>query len=623
MSELGGYVGRFLNVDLSSGELSDEVPDEALLRDFVGGYGLGARVLYERMDPGADPLGPDNILGFVTGPLTGTNALMASRYCAVAKSPLTGGWGDASSGGEFGPAMKFAGYDAIFVEGISEQPVYILIDDGQTEIRPADDLWGLDAVETEEALMARHGEDARVACIGPAGEKLALISAIMNDRGRAAGRSGLGAVMGSKRLKAIVVRGDHAPNMAHKDQVNALRKKYLPLFKTGDSAVLLRKYGTAGFTKALASVGRTPIKNWAGTYADEDFIDFDQVDGPAVAEYETKKYACWHCVQACGGVMRWDENGKEHEDHKPEYETLALAGTNIGVGDTVGVMRLNELCNRGGLDTISAGSCIGFAMECYEKGLLTAEELDGLELEWGNIEAAFELLGRIIERRGLGDVLADGVMRAAQKLGRGSEAFAIHSGGQELPAHDPRHEQDFGLVYQMSPTPGRHTQGGVGARDMPPENQEVFGLDPGLKIEDPTAYHAQAYATSMSWLNVLNAAGFCSFSQFTMEPLYVPEFIAAVTGWDYEMPECITTGQRIEVMRLLFGLREGYNPLQVQVAPRAMGRPPLETGPRAGVTVEIDDVRDAYLKFLDWDSVTAMPSQERLAELGLGELVGA
>jgi aldehyde:ferredoxin oxidoreductase len=286
-------------------------------------------------------------------------------------------------------------------------------------------------------------------------------------------------------------------------------------------------------------------------------------------------------------------------------------------------MRLNELCNRGGLDTISAGSCIAFAMECYEKGLLTTDELDGLELEWGNTEAAFELLERIIERRGLGDVLADGVMRASQKLGRGSESFAIHAGGQELPAHDPRHEQDFGLVYQMSPTPGRHTQGGVGARDMPPENQEVFGLDPDLATKDPTAYHAQAYATSMSWLNVLNASGLCSFSQFTMDPPYVPEFIAAVTGWDYEMPECITTGQRIEAMRLLFGLREGHNPLQVQVAPRAMGRPPLETGPRAGVTVEIDDVRDAYLEFMDWDPVTAMPSEERLDKLGLGGLEGA
>ena len=370
--------------------------------------------------------------------------------------------------------------------------MYVYVDEGRAELRPADDLWGLDAVETEEALQARHGKDVRVACIGPAGERLALISAIINDRGRAAGRSGLGAVMGSKRLKAIAVRGDTAPSVADADQIQALRKKYLPLFRSNEDAGILRKYGTAGYTKAMASIGRSPIKNWAGSYAD-DFMDFDAVDGPAVVAYEGKKYACWHCVQACGGIMRWDEDGEAHEDHKPEYETLVLAGTSTGIDDTVAVMHLNELCNRGGLDTISAGSSIAFAMECYEKGLLTDEQLDGLTLEWGNGEAAIALLERIIERRGLGDMLADGVMRAAQKLGQGSEAFAIHSGGQELPAHDPRHEQDFGLAYQMSPTPGRHTQGGVGAKDMPPENQEAFGLDPDLATEDPVAYHAQAY----------------------------------------------------------------------------------------------------------------------------------
>jgi aldehyde:ferredoxin oxidoreductase len=260
-------------------------------------------------------------------------------------------------------------------------------------------------------------------------------------------------------------------------------------------------------------------------------------------------------------------------------------------------------------------------MECYEKGLLTDEQLDGLKLEWGNGEAAIALLERIIERRGLGDLLADGVMRAAKKIGQGSEAFAIHAGGQELPAHDPRHEQDFGLAYQMSPTPGRHTQGGVGAKDMPPEDQEIYGLDPNLAAEDPLAYHAQAYATRMSVLNTLNASGICTFGQGITGPLAVLEFMKAVTGWDFDMAEDLKTGQRIEVMRHLFGLREGNSPLDVQVAHRAMGRPPLETGPTAGVVVDVDAVRDAYLKFMDWDPVTAKPSRERLEALGLGEFV--
>jgi aldehyde:ferredoxin oxidoreductase len=622
MTDPGGYAGRFLNVDLSTSALADEQPDPAFLRAFIGGYGLGAAILYERVPVDADPLGPDNMLGLITGPLTGTPAIMASRYCAVAKSPLTGGWGDANSGGDFGPALKFAGYDAVFVRGISDQPVYLLIEDGQAELRPASDLWGMDAVETEEVLQARHGPDTRVACIGPAGERLSLVSCIINDRGRAAGRSGLGAVMGSKRLKAVAVLGSQKPPVAQPDQVKALRKKHLAAFKDNDTSKIMRDYGTAGFTKALTEIGRTPIKNWGGGHPDS-FPDPDAVDGPAVVAFETKKYACWHCNQACGGIMQWESGGELHEDHKPEYETLAAFGTYCGIADVRAIMTMNEICNRAGFDTISAGATIAFAMECHERGLLGDDDLDGLELTWGNAASAIALLKRMVNRQGLGDVLADGVLRASQRLGGGSEEFAIHSGGQELPAHDPRHEADFGLTYQISPTPGRHTQGGVGAVNMPEEQLELHGLDPELKEEDPVRFHAEAYAAAMAWKNVLNAAGLCSFGTMTMPPEYVPEFMAAITGWDYDMDECIETGERIEDVRHLFGLREGHNPLETEVAPRAMGKPPLDHGPRAGVTVEVDELLQAYLARMDWDPTTAMPSSERLAALGLDKLAAS
>ena len=622
MTELGGYIGRFLNVDLSQGQVADERPDPALLRAFVGGYGLGARILYERMPAGADPLGPDNILGLITGPLTGTPALMASRYCAVAKSPLTGGWGDANSGGEFGPTLKFAGYDAVFISGIAEQPVYLLIENGRAELRPADDLWGLDVTETEDTLQARHGSGLRLACIGPAGERQSLISCIINDKGRAAGRSGLGAVMGSKRLKAVAVLGDAKPPLAQPDRLKALRKKHLAPFKEGADAEIMRRYGTAGYTKALTEIGRTPIRNWSGAYPD-DYPDPEAVDGPAVIAYETEKYACWHCNQVCGGIMRWQSEGQWHEAHKPEYETLATFGTYCLITDLKAIMTMNDMCNRAGLDTISAGSSIAFALECYEHGLFSAEELDGLQLEWGDGQAAIALLQRIIDRQGLGNLLADGVKRAAQRIGRGSEAFAIHSGGQELPAHDPRHESDFGLAYQISPTPGRHTQGGVGAAEMPPEHLAIYGLDPDLKDKDEVRFHAQAYAANAAWRNVLNAAGLCSFGAMTMSPEYVPEFMAAITGWDFDMAECLQTGERIEDMRLLFGLREGYNPLHTEVAPRAMGQPPLQSGPRADVTVHVEDLRAAYLGRMAWDRTTALPSAERLAALGLADLAAA
>ena len=607
MNELGGYIGRFLNVDLSRGELADELPAESLLRTFLGGYGLGARILYERMPTGADAMGPDNLLGFVTGPLTGTPAIMGSRYCAVAKSPLTGGWGDANSGGYFGPTLKFAGYDAVFVRGVSEQPVYLLIDGGKAELRPADDLWGLECHETEEALQTRHGSDLRVACIGPAGERLALFACIINDGGRAAGRSGLGAVMGSKRLKAVAVRGSHVPLVAHPDQVKDLRARYLPGFKASDGAQIMRRYGTSGETVGLIKMGRTPIKNWRGAYP-TDYTNTDAIDGPAFAAFEEKKYTCWHCPLACGGIMRWESRGEPFKGHRAEYESISAGGTYCGIDDLEAIMTMNEICNRAGLDTISAGATIAFAMECYEHGLFTEDQLDGLRLDWGDGQAAVALLRRIVERRGLGDLLAEGVWRASQLIGRGSEAFAIHAGGQELPAHDPRQHPGLGLAYQRSPTPGRHTQGGAGALDKPAEGEDSLDI------------RARGYLMLTAWNNVMNASGLCANGGYGMGPEHVPEFLAAVTGWDVDMDECLQTGERIEVLRHVFGLRERYNPLHTRVAPRALGHPPLESGPNAGVVVDAEDWRDAYLELMEWDSITAMPSRSRLAALGLEDL---
>ena len=620
MSTPGGYAGRWLNVDLSRGKLTDEPLDEPLMRAFIGGYGLGAKLLYEMIPRGADPLGPENVLGLVTGPLTGTPALMSTRYTTVGKSPLTGGWGDANSGGEFAPALKFSGYDAVFFSGISPQPVYLLIDNGNAQLLPASDLWGLDAVQTEEILRARHGADARVACIGPAGERLARIACIMNDKGRAAGRSGLGAVMGSKRIKAVVARGDMVPAVAQPDRMKELRKKYLAPFRADPNAEIMRTFGTPGYMATLLQMGRSPIKNWRGNYP-MDFPHPETLDGPAVMAYTYRKYSCWHCNQGCGTILEWESDGQKLRDHKPEYETLALTGSNLGIEDVKVVMEMNLLCNQMGLDTISAGSAVGFTMECFERGILTEADLDGLSMRWGDGAAAITLIKRIAARQGIGDLLAEGVMRAAQSIGHGSESFAIHSGGQELPAHDPRQTQDFGLLYQVSPTPGRHTQGGVDAFKMPAEHLALFGIDPELKTKDPVRFHAWTFAKDNQWTNTLNATGLCLNGGGIMGPRQVPDFLSAVTGWDIAMPEVLEIGERIEDMRLIFGLREGYNLLETRVAPRTMGHPPQPAGPTAGVVVDVADLRDAYLEVMDWDPVTGMPSQARLAALGLAELV--
>jgi aldehyde:ferredoxin oxidoreductase len=302
---------------------------------------------------------------------------------------------------------------------------------------------------------------------------------------------------------------------------------------------------------------------------------------------------------------------------------VAALGTYLRISDLDAIMTLEEMCNEASFDTISAGATIAFAMECYERDLLTEDELDGLTLEWGHGESAIALLQRMIERRGLGDVLADGVLRASRRIGRGSEAFAIHAGGQELPAHDPRHTRGFGLVYRVSPTPGRHTQGGPGAGNMSAETRALYGLDPDLANEDPLRAYVESYAAHSAWVNALNAAGLCLSGSVGMGPEHVPNFLSAVTGWSFDMAECLEVGERIEVMRHLFGLREGYNPLETQVTPRAMGRPPQETGPTAGTVVDMDEELSAYLTYRDWDPESGRPSEARLTALGLSSLVAA
>lgn len=617
----GGYVGRVLFVNLSTGDIEQQQATASQLRKFVGGYGLGVEVLYGRIPADADPLGPENMLGFVTGPLTGTPALLGTRYAVVGKSPLTGGWGDANSGGEFGPYLKFSGYDAVFFRGVAERPVYLLIDDGKAELRPAEKLWGADATITETELRLRHGDGTRAACIGPAGEKRSLISCIVNDTGRAAGRSGLGAVMGAKNLKAIAAKGGRKPPLANIAALDKLRDKYLARYTEKDSpAQHFRRYGTTGLLKALVEIGRTPLLNFRGSYP-TDFGDSDALDGPSHLPFVTSRYACWTCPQACGAIVEWMGSDGPSRGHRPEYETLAALGTYCGIESLTQVMQMNDMCNRAGLDTISAGATIAFAMECYENGILKESDLDGLSLVWGAGVAAIELLQWMIDRRGIGDVLADGVACACGALGKASEEFAMHAGGQEIPAHDPRHLQTLGLQYQISPTPGRHTQGGGLIGELPPAQLEPLGFDPALRETDRLLYDALGYQALTAWINVLNAAGLCVFGMSTMGFMWLPEFLSAVTGWDVDMEECLLTGERIEVMRHIFGLKHGYRPLETAVAARAMGHPPLSDGPTKGVVVDVTELRRKYFEVMEWDEGTAQPSRRRLEVLGLTDVV--
>jgi aldehyde:ferredoxin oxidoreductase len=606
-----GYMGKMLMVDLTKKELKDEVLDEDLCRQYIGGYGMGARMLFSRQKAGVDPLGSDSIFGFTTGMLTGTPAISGSRYIVVGKSPLTGTWGDANSGGYVGPHMKFAGYDAVFFTGISEKPVYLFIDNGKPELRDAAHLWGRDSFETEDMFRSELGKDVEVACIGQSGEKVSLIAAVMNNKGRAAGRSGLGAVMGSKKLKAVVVKGSIKVPLADEDRAQELRKKYLGEL-TGHYE-MISTFGTPAIVINCAESGDTPTKNWSGT-AVIDFPDYKLLGADPVMERQAKKYACYRCPIACGGRMKEGTGEYKYstEAHKPEYETLGMFGANCLNSNLESIIKVNDICNRYGIDTISGGACIAFAIECYENGLITKADTDGMEMTWGNHKSIVAMTEKLVKREGFGDVLADGVKVAAQRIGKGADQYAMHVQGQEAPAHDPKFGYHWGTFYRMDPTPGRHTQG----PGMPV---------PGLPIPkfDFKSFSGRGEASRIgnSFSHVVTCTGTCAFLYWALPHVdALVDFMIAVSGWDLTIDELIKTGERISNIRHAFNIREGLNPLEYKIPGRIMGNPPPKEGPLAGVTVDEETLDREYLTAMDWDLKTTKPSQKKLQELGLEDV---
>ncbi|MFQ6043226.1 MAG: aldehyde ferredoxin oxidoreductase family protein [Candidatus Poribacteria bacterium] len=608
----GGYMGKLLYVNLANGKVEEQALEEEICRKFLGGYGLGARILYDRMKPGVDPMGPKNILGFLTGPLTGTPALIGSRYVVVCKSPLTHTWGDANSGGFFGPALKFAGYDGVFFSGISEKPVYLFINEGKAELRDASKLWGKDSNETDDLLKAEHGSDIRLNCIGPAGEKLSLISCVMNDKGRAAGRSGVGAVMGSKRLKAVVAKGKLEVPIADADRTNELRRKYIREME--GFGPVLQQYGTSGITADSAMSGDSPVKNWAGA-GPVDFPNAKAISDEAVIAHQERKFACWRCPIACGGHMKATTGpfAVPAGVHKPEYETLCTFGTLCLNDNLESIIKANDICNRAGLDTISAGCVIAFAIECYENGIITKEDTDGIELKWGDAEGIIAMTEKVAKREGLGDILADGVKVASEKIGKGSEEYAIHIGGEEVPMHDPKFTPGLAPTYQIDATPGRHTQGG-----------ELVAPPSGVEIgeHELTVYtgRAEDQKKLVDLMHVVNAAGICMFGHISFNANSIPEFLSSVTGWNMTMDDVMLLGERIGTIRHLFNLREGINPLKTKFPGRVLGIPPLKAGNMKDITVDADTFIKEYLELVDWDVETTRPSEERLKMLGLDDL---
>ncbi len=608
-----GYMGKILWVDLSSGHPTDEEINADFARKYIGGYGFGSRLIFSRQKPGVDPLGPDNIFGIITGPFTGSPVLAGSRYTVVAKSPLTGCWGDSNSGGFFGPHLKFAGYDGIFFTGAAEKPVYLFINEGKAEIRGASDLWGKDSYETEEILKSASGQGVGVACIGPSGEKLSRIASVMNDRGRAAGRSGLGAVMGSKKLKAVVVKGRLKVPLADEDKVNQLSAEYRKGLRGGFG--FLSEYGTAASTVRCAHSGDGPVKNYGGIGV-IDFPEVSPLEIKLLMERQEKKYGCYRCPVACGGQMKKGSGEYSYEagSHKPEYESLAMFGANCLNNNLESLIKVNDICNRYGIDTISAGAVLAFAIECFENGIISARETDGLEMTWGNHRSIVAMTEKLAKREGFGDVLADGVKAAAERIGRGAESYAIHIQGQEVPAHDPKLGNSFGITYRMDATPGRHTQGPNPAPPdaLPQIDRKVTSNMGKLQKAGAGLYH------------IVNCSGLCTIVFSCMPTVNVlPQYLKAVTGWDVTLEELFQTGERIANLRQAFNVREGINPLQFKVPGRVVGLPPLRAGPTAGFTLDEQNLDRAFLMEMNWDTQTTRPDKNKLMELGLQDVAEA
>ena len=617
----GGYTGKILFVDLTAGTIREESPPESIYRDFIGGTGLGVRILYECMKPKADPLGPENILGFVTGPLTATPTPGSGRFMVVAKSPLTGAWAEANSGGFWGPELKWAGYDGVFISGASPKPVYLLLSGGKAELRDASHLWGKDTNETDDILQQELGKpQARVACIGPAGEACSLISGIVNERGRIAARSGVGAVMGSKRLKAVVVRGDKKISVAEPENFKSAREDYIKRLKDSKFQQGLTATGTGGGTSFLLSIGDCPTKNWNST-GTESMPTCANLDSANMDKYKLQSYGCHACPVRCGAIIQVKGGPftTKGEVHRPEYETLASLGA-LCLNDNVeSVIRANEICNLYGLDTMAVGNAIAFAMECYENGLIGKKDTDGIELTWGNAEAVVALAEKMAKREGFGAVLADGVEKAAERIGKGAEKYAMHVHGLRLPYHDPRNSPCKGTIYMADAQPSGHMETeGTGMLEQGISLSSDPRLQsPGLEVYGDYDKKGQMYSAGTAYYQLLSSAGLCALYAVAFA-VPVAELMAPVTGWDLGWEDGLKAGRRIMTLRQAFNAREGLPPGEFKLPKRLTT--PQSVGPAAGAEVDFDALKQGYFKAMEWDIESGKPYRQTLIDLGLDEL---
>lgn len=614
-----GYMGKILRVDLSSARISEEAIKEEDCKMFLGGSGIATKYLWDEVPKRTDPLGPDNELIFMTGPLTGTESPSAGRYVVVTKSPLTGFWGEANSGGNWGVHFKISGFDGAIFTGISAKPVYLVIDEGKAELKDASKIWGKSVIETTNLIKVELGDDFEVACIGVGGENLVKYACIINDLHRAAGRCGVGAVMGSKKLKAIAVRGSQEIKVANKEKFSEVSKTNYDLINESMLKITLETYGTAMATDLINVRGGFPTRNWQTGV----FPDIEIISGITLAEtLLTDRKHCYACPISCGRVSVVKSGPYACKGEGPEFETIGAFGGMCALESLEAVTLAHNLCDDYGLDVISAGSTIAFTMECYEKGILTKDQTDGLDIKFGDPDVVIKLIPKIARREGIGDLMAEGTMRMAKKLGKGSEKFAMHVKGLELPGYDPRAAKICGLAFATANRGGDHITAyveGPAFIDIPFLCVEDSKIEDPL-IEDPR--EALIVKNLEDANTVFDAMGTCKFMGMALAAQDWVDMIANCVGWDMTVDDFRKTGERIYNLSRAFSVREGCTRADDSL-PLRLYEEPMPEGAAEGHRVEkMDEMLDAYYEFRGWDKKAGKPTPEKLKELGLDYVIG-
>jgi len=599
-----GYHGRFLKVDLSANTLEDMPIAEDDFRKFLGGATLSARLIYDYVKKGVSPLAPESPIVFATGPLTGTSIPMVSRYSVCGISPLTGYWGEATSGGVFPFRLKHSGYDGVFVTGKAAKPVYISIDNGKAEIRKASHLWGKDIYKAQKIIKEERGESQLgIALIGSAGERMLQTAGVQNDQGRAAGRCGLGALMGSKNLKAVVANGRLRPEAADPETLRELSREAMTTIRRSATTAAMREYGTLMYTDMGMGLADVPVK-----YFQKSVFPASKLSGQALRQaYPVENYACLGCPVGCGREVHNFRKGLETVDG-PEYETVIAFGPLCMNFDFASIIEANHLCNAHGIDTISTGVSIAYAMYLYELGVLTKKRA-GMEIKWGDGKTIVKLVRMIIKQEGFGKLLSQGTLRMAQEFGR-DPGEAAQVKGMEIPMHDPRAFTGMAISYATGPRGACHLKG------------DFYNVELGNTVREYTILPGDRFGSegkaemSAKYQNVkdlYDALTLCKFAPY--KPTLICKCVAAITGWDYTPEELFTTGDRSLTIKRVISNRLGLTraddklPKIVTVA--------LDEGASAGKTPNMDLMLKEYYAYRQWDWETGKPKKEKLIELGL------